>query len=267
MSLHLPRPAATVLGATGVLLAATAACEAHPHVWVAVETTVVYDSGTFAGLQQRWTFDELYSTMAVEGLDANKDGKLDRAELAELAKVNMEGLKEFEYFTFVRLGDQALAFEAPKDFWMEITETATPPGPAAVVAADPSQAGQPAPSAGFWSKLAGALTGSKSAEPEKAKVLSLVFTLPLQKPVLGEAKGFTFQTSDPTFFIWFDQAKDRPVRFSEGAPATCKAVVADPEKSAADLQKLGESAFGQGGGGAGIAFGTAKVVSASCSKP
>lgn len=93
--------------------------EAHPHVWVSVETTVVYDKGAITGFRHRWTFDELYTTMAVQGLDANKDGAYDRKELAELAQVNIDGLKDFSYFTQARLGSQALTTEAPKDYYLE----------------------------------------------------------------------------------------------------------------------------------------------------
>src|SRR5689334_18733285 len=60
---------------------------AHPHVWITVETTVLYANGAFTGLRHRWTFDEFYTAMAIEGLDKNNDGVYDREELAELAKV------------------------------------------------------------------------------------------------------------------------------------------------------------------------------------
>jgi ABC-type uncharacterized transport system substrate-binding protein len=57
--------------------------------------------------------------MAIEGLDKNNDGKYDREELAELAKVNMEGLKDFAYFTFPKLARQELKTGDPRDFWLE----------------------------------------------------------------------------------------------------------------------------------------------------
>lgn len=106
---------AFVLALTG--WAATA--EAHPHVWVDVKTTVAYEDGRISGFKFAWTFDEAYSVMAVEGLDANGDGKYDRNELAELAKVNIDGLKEFEYFTYPKLGDAPIKVAAPKDYWLE----------------------------------------------------------------------------------------------------------------------------------------------------
>ncbi|TMJ63980.1 MAG: DUF1007 family protein, partial [Alphaproteobacteria bacterium] len=94
------RPLGAGLLAAGMLAALAASATAHPHVWITVETTVLYDKGTFTGLQHKWTFDEFYTAMAIEGLDKNKDGIYDREELAELAKVNVDGLKEFGYFTY-----------------------------------------------------------------------------------------------------------------------------------------------------------------------
>jgi ABC-type uncharacterized transport system substrate-binding protein len=57
--------------------------------------------------------------MAVEGLDTNKDGKYDREELAELAKVNVTSLKDFGYFTFPKLAGQAVKVADPTEYWLE----------------------------------------------------------------------------------------------------------------------------------------------------
>jgi ABC-type uncharacterized transport system substrate-binding protein len=93
--------------------------QAHPHVFITVQTTVLYDKGAFVGVSHKWTFDEYYTTMAIEGLDTNKDGVYDREELAELAKVNIEGLKDFAYFTFPALAGKELALGEARDYWLE----------------------------------------------------------------------------------------------------------------------------------------------------
>ena len=92
---------------------------AHPHVWVTVQTTVLFKAGAIVALQQRWTFDEFYAAMATEGLDKNNDGIYDRQELAPLAQVNMDGIKGFDYFTFAKLGTDKLEFAPPTDYWLE----------------------------------------------------------------------------------------------------------------------------------------------------
>lgn len=92
---------------------------AHPHVFIEARTIVLYEGGRFKGLEHRWTFDEFYTATAIEGLDANKDGVYDRAELAELAKVNVEGLKEFNYFTGATVGGKEIKLGDAKDYYLE----------------------------------------------------------------------------------------------------------------------------------------------------
>lgn len=92
---------------------------AHPHVFVTYETTIVYKDNLVTGVQHAWTFDDMYTAMAIQGLDKDGDGKYTREELAELAKVNIEGLTEFDYFTYANLGDSKLAFGAPTEAWLD----------------------------------------------------------------------------------------------------------------------------------------------------
>jgi ABC-type uncharacterized transport system substrate-binding protein len=114
-----------VAAAGAMLCAAAVPAVAHPHMCVGVEATVLYEQGAFTGLKQKWTFfDERYVAEAVEGLDQDKNGKLDRAELAELAKVNIEGLKEFDYFTFAALAGQSVKLGEPADYWLEYADNA-----------------------------------------------------------------------------------------------------------------------------------------------
>jgi ABC-type uncharacterized transport system substrate-binding protein len=110
------------IAVAAVLALPLGGADAHPHVWVTVEATVPYENGTITGLQEAWTFDEFYTQQAIEGLDANRDGKYDRQELAELAKVNIDGLKEFNYFTYAKLGAGDLKFKPPVDYWLEHTD-------------------------------------------------------------------------------------------------------------------------------------------------
>lgn len=108
--------------ASFAICAAPHGVEAHPHVWVTMKETVLYDKGAITGLQQSWTFDEMYTQTAIEGLDKNGDGKYDREELKELAQVNIDGLKEFDYFTYAKLGETPLKFKPPVDYWLEYTD-------------------------------------------------------------------------------------------------------------------------------------------------
>ncbi|MDA7949094.1 MAG: DUF1007 family protein [Hyphomicrobiaceae bacterium] len=96
--------------------AMSSAASAHPHVWVSTKTEVVHDAqGRITGFQHRWTFDEVFSTYAAQGMDKNGDGKFDRAELAELAKVNITSLSEFDFFTFAKVGEKQVPLNVPEE--------------------------------------------------------------------------------------------------------------------------------------------------------
>lgn len=97
----------------------TAPAGAHPHVWVTYESTVVYDKGSLVAFDHVWTFDDMYTAMAIQGLDKNNDGTYSREELAELADVNMQGLKDFDYFTYAKLGEASVKIAGPKNAWLE----------------------------------------------------------------------------------------------------------------------------------------------------
>lgn len=110
---------AAMTAAAVLSVAAAQPVMAHPHVWVTYESTIVYDKGSIIGFDHVWTFDDMYTQMAIEGLDKNNDGAYSREELAELTDVNIEGLKDFDYFTFAKLGEKALKNAGPKDAWLE----------------------------------------------------------------------------------------------------------------------------------------------------
>ena len=81
--------------------AAATAAQAHPHVWVTMRSELVYaPDGSVTGIRNHWTFDESFSVFAIQGLEGDGKGGFTRSALAPLAQVNVESLKEFDYFTF-----------------------------------------------------------------------------------------------------------------------------------------------------------------------
>ena len=108
-----------------VLLVAALNVEAtaHPHVFVTGSSELVFGEGKeIAAVRHRWTFDEMFSTMATQGLDADGDGKFSREELADLAKINVESLAEYDFFTFLETDDAAAEFAEPVDYWLDYAD-------------------------------------------------------------------------------------------------------------------------------------------------
>src|SRR6201999_2652179 len=97
---------------------------AHPHVFVTVKSTIVYENGVPKAVKHAWRFDDMFSAFAVQGLDIDTDGKLSRSELQALAEVNVSSLKEFDFFTFGKAGKGDLAFGKPVDYWLDHDGTA-----------------------------------------------------------------------------------------------------------------------------------------------
>jgi ABC-type uncharacterized transport system substrate-binding protein len=110
---------ALLLLAAALALGAGAA-QAHPHVWITSASELIYDAdGALTGVRHAWTFDDMFSTYAVQGLEAKTKGAYSREELASLAQTNVESLKEFAYFTFAKADGKKAKFQEPVDYYLE----------------------------------------------------------------------------------------------------------------------------------------------------
>jgi ABC-type uncharacterized transport system substrate-binding protein len=98
---------------------------AHPHVWVTMKSEVVYGpDGSVTGVRHAWTFDEMFSTFATQGIETKKKGLFTREELKPLAEVNVTSLKEFEYFNYAKVNGKKVTFVDPTDYWLDFKDSA-----------------------------------------------------------------------------------------------------------------------------------------------
>lgn len=155
-----------LFAAAAFIVAGAMPAFAHPHVFVTMKSEIVYGAdGTVTAVRHAWAFDDMFSTFATQGLESKEKGKFTREELAPLAKVNVESLKDFDYFTYVTADGQKTALTDPApDYFLDF----------------------------------------------KDSVLTLNFVLPLKKPV--KAKELKVEIFDPTMFVDFAFAKDKPVQ-------------------------------------------------------
>ena len=116
------RPLTFLLTLVTGLITAETSVMAHPHVWVAVQSEVVFgNDGRIVGVRHAWEFDEMYSAFATQGLGKN-GAPPTKEELAPLAKTNIESLAEFDYFTFAKQNNEKPAFKPPQDVTLEVNE-------------------------------------------------------------------------------------------------------------------------------------------------
>jgi ABC-type uncharacterized transport system substrate-binding protein len=167
--------------------------EAHPHVWVTLHSEILYSAnGAMTGIRHAWTFDDMFSAYALQGIHHAKKGEYTRQELASLAQLNVESLKEYDYFTFARADGKKVTFAPPVDYWLEYKDPA----------------------------------------------LILHFTLPLKAP--APAKTMLVEVYDPSIFVDFEFAKQKPVSLS-GAPAQCALTIELPHQpTPAEQYKLSQ---------------------------
>lgn len=111
-----------VFGMCACLIAAGQAL-AHPHVWVTMRSELLYaPGGVVTGVRHAWTFDEMFSTFATQGLPSKQKGVFTREELAPLAEVNVSSLKDFDFFTHARVDGRKTAFGDPADYFLEFKD-------------------------------------------------------------------------------------------------------------------------------------------------
>jgi ABC-type uncharacterized transport system substrate-binding protein len=103
----------------------TGAAQAHPHVWITATSEVIYaPDGSVTGVRHAWTFDDMFSTYALQGIETKTKGVYSREELSSLAQTNVESLKEFGFFTFAKADGRKEKFQEPVDYFLEYKDAA-----------------------------------------------------------------------------------------------------------------------------------------------
>src|SRR5262249_10036740 len=111
----------SILAVVAGSVLAGGAASAHPHVWVTVRSELVYaPDGSVTGVRHAWTFDDMFSVFATQGIESKKKGEFTREELAPLADVNVTSLKEYDFFTYAKANGVTVEFnEPPAGYYLE----------------------------------------------------------------------------------------------------------------------------------------------------
>ena len=85
------------------LIAEAGTASAHPHVWVNATSQIMYaEDGSINGIQHAWTFDDMFSTYAVQAINAKKKIEVAKDQLA--GKEMLVGRYYMDRRNFISLG-------------------------------------------------------------------------------------------------------------------------------------------------------------------
>ena len=91
-----------MLIALGVIPAA-----AHPHVWVTGKASFKIEDAKLTRIGMRWQFDAFFSQVLGADFDINSDGIFDSEETQAMKDQVFTSLKDFDYFTHLRIKSSA----------------------------------------------------------------------------------------------------------------------------------------------------------------
>ncbi|HDP90363.1 MAG TPA: DUF1007 family protein [Thioalkalivibrio sp.] len=99
------------------LLLAAPPSHAHPHAWIDLRVTVVFDeAGRITALRQVWRIDPLYSMVLLEEMGADARGDSVDAGLADIGEGMIRNLAAHDYFTELHHAGRSLAGATVEDY-------------------------------------------------------------------------------------------------------------------------------------------------------
>ncbi len=120
----MPKLIFALFAASFAFMASFQPARAHPHVWVTMKSEIVYDaSGAVTGIRHAWTFDDMFSAFAIQGIESKEKDSFTREELAPLAEVNVSSLKEYDYFTYAKVSGKKAEIGDASDYWLDYTDS------------------------------------------------------------------------------------------------------------------------------------------------
>ena len=91
--------------------------QAHPHAWIDLRTSPVFDdAGRVSGVEVHWTFDEFYTLFTIEVIDPDGDGTADAELVRELARENLKNLADYGYFTYFEVDGKRPTYDTVTEY-------------------------------------------------------------------------------------------------------------------------------------------------------
>lgn len=93
---------------------------AHPHSFVECELIIVFDEEGLAGFHQRWNLDEMTTIAVLDLIGAFGTRELEPKHVNAIKEQSMGSIRQFGYFTDVRIDGKRFNVEWIRDFEAEL---------------------------------------------------------------------------------------------------------------------------------------------------
>ncbi|WP_162459010.1 DUF1007 family protein [Desulfosarcina ovata] len=95
---------------------------AHPHAFVNCTISFVMDKTGLVGCHQHWTLDAMTTVAVLDVVDTDHNAFLSMGEQTALRQLTVESLRDYHYFTAMRVNGRGVAVETIADFTAEVRD-------------------------------------------------------------------------------------------------------------------------------------------------
>lgn len=99
-----------------ILFSVPVTIHAHPHLFISAQIEFTVREGTITGAYETWTFDRFFSADIIQGFDSNGDGIFNKAETRDVYDNAFINTRHYNYFTFIRQGENRYSPEKVSHF-------------------------------------------------------------------------------------------------------------------------------------------------------
>jgi ABC-type uncharacterized transport system substrate-binding protein len=92
----------------------------HPHVFIDYTVNFVFDQNGLAGIETKWIFDEMYSSMLIQDYDVDKDGRFSNSEIITTKQDAFSNLENYNYFIYLSINSENFKVESIENFSVDV---------------------------------------------------------------------------------------------------------------------------------------------------
>lgn len=99
-----------------VIFLGPAAIYSHPHTFIDSRIEFEFNSKGMQGIWVDWLFDEMFSATIKLDYDTDKNNQFSSSEIQDIRQNAFSNLKEYDYFTFIRLNKRPIDVTSVQSF-------------------------------------------------------------------------------------------------------------------------------------------------------